>query len=264
MGCFALGQTALITTAGLLMLMSRDLDDPGRTAPDRRAASVWRDAIVLWALTAKPPLALTGATALLAGRRFRPLVLALGLTVLSTVVLTPALGIGWMREYAHLATHYGRETADPAFAWSFVPETMSNLRALLHVALGTSDSVASHWSSGLWLLVLAGIVATGLGGVLPVQASWGFAALAYLLLCPHVSWTEEVLLVLILALVARATPPAAPPVRWAALGLILVSLYLLPGVGGHLAAFRLPAVFATQALLVGLVWTQWLSVPRRQ
>jgi len=34
-GCFALGQTALITTAGLLMLMSRDLDDPGRTAPDR-------------------------------------------------------------------------------------------------------------------------------------------------------------------------------------------------------------------------------------
>ena len=50
---------------------------------------------------------------------------------------------------------------------------------------------------------------------------------------------------LILALVARATPPAAPPVRWAALGLILVSLYLLPGVlyllpdvGGHLAPFR--------------------------
>ena len=88
--------------------------------------------------------------------------------------------------------------------------------------------------------------------------------LAYLLLCPHGSWTEEVLLVLILALVARATPPAAPPVRWAALGLILVSLYLLPDVGGHLAAFRLPAVFAAQALLVGLVWAQWLSVPRPQ
>ena len=30
-GCFALGQTALITTAGLRMLMSQDLDDPGRT-----------------------------------------------------------------------------------------------------------------------------------------------------------------------------------------------------------------------------------------
>jgi len=77
--------------------------------------------------------------------------------------------------------------------------------------------------------------------------------------------------VLILALVAQATPPAAPPVRWAALGLVLVSLYLLPGVlyllpdvGGHLAAFRLPAVFAAQALLVGLVWAQWLSVPRPQ
>lgn len=271
MGCFALGQTALVTTAGLLMLMSQDLDDPGRTAPDRRAASAWRDAIVLWALTAKPPLALTGATALLAGRRFRPLVLALGLTVLSTVALTPALGIGWMREYAHLATHYERETADPAFAWSFVPGTMSNLRALLHVALGMSDSAASHWSSGLWLLVLAGIVATGIGRVLPAQASWGFAALAYLLLCPHVSWTEELLLVLILALVARTTPPAAAAVRWAVLGLILVSLYLLPGVlyqlpdvVGRLAAFRLPAVFATQVLLVGLVWAQWLSVPRRQ
>src|SRR6266404_888938 len=82
---------------------------------------------------------------------------------------------------------------------------------------------------------------------------------------------EELLLVLILALVAQATPPAAPPVRWAALGLVLVSLYLLPGVlyllpdvGGHLAAFRLPAVFAAQALLVGLVWAQWLSVPRPQ
>jgi len=91
------------------------------------------------------------------------------------------------------------------------------------------------------------------------------------LLCPHVSWTEELLLVLILALVARTTPPAAAAVRWAVLGLILVSLYLLPGVlyqlpdvVGRLAAFRLPAVFATQVLLVGLVWAQWLSVPRRQ
>jgi len=69
---------------------------------------------------------------------------------------------------------------------------------------------------------------------------------------------------LILALVVRATPPAAPPVRWAALYLILVSLYLLPGVlyllsevGGRLVAFRLPSVMATQTLLGGLVWAQW-------
>jgi hypothetical protein len=262
-GCFVLGQTALLTAAGLLLLLSRDLDEQARTASERRTTFSWRDVIVLWALTAKPPLALTGASALLAGRRFRAVLLALVLTVLSTALLTPKLGIGWVREYAHLMGHYDRESVDPAFAWSLMPQTMGNLRALLHLTFGMGDALASRWSTGLWLLALAGIVTGGLGRKLPAQACWALAVLAYLLLCPHVSWTEEVHLVLILALVAHATPPAASGLRWAVVGLVLVSLYVLPGVGGHGGVLRLPALVAAQALLIGLVWLQWVPVRPR-
>src|SRR5262249_49713613 len=57
--CLALGQTALLTTAGVLFLATRSVKEPPND---------WRgdlaEAMVLWLLTAKPPLAVTAGVGL--------------------------------------------------------------------------------------------------------------------------------------------------------------------------------------------------------
>ncbi len=259
--CFKLGQTALLTTAGLLFLMRSELEEPSCRRPPRGACSSWLDALVLWLLTAKPPVALTAGALLVIDRRWRAIALAIGLSIVSTALLTPLLGVHWAQGYLHLMTHYDLDTADPVYVWSLVPETMSNLRALLHVTFGIRDSIASRLSGSVWLLVLAGIVAAGLRGKLTVEVRWALAVLAYLLLCPHVTATEELQLALVLALFADATLPVAQAARWAAVGLVLGVLYLAPGLGYH-GPLRLPAVFAGKVLLAGLIWVRWLRLPQ--
>ena len=101
----------------------------------------------------------------------------------------------------------------------------------------------------LWGLTVAALIAWG-------PALWGFAVLAYLLFCPHVSATGDLHLALLLVLLEH--PPA---VRWSAVGLTLAALTLLPQVGLYDGALRLPVVLASKALLAGLVWTQWRPSP---
>src|SRR5438034_1077910 len=126
---FALGQTAFLTTAGLFFLMVRD-------AEGERSHGAWRESLVLWLLTAKPPIAATGGLALLARRRGRSVAGAAGLTLVTTLALTPWLGTGWVRDYLHLLGSYDRVGLPSAFAWSIVPQSMSNFRAALHPDLG--------------------------------------------------------------------------------------------------------------------------------
>jgi glycosyl transferase family 87 len=265
--CFKLGQTGFLTAAGLLFLMMRDLEAQATPTPARAATSDWLDVMVFWALTAKPPMALTAGVVLVAGRRWRTVLLGFGLSVLTSLVLTPLLGTDWMREYLHLITHYNLDAADPAYVWSLKPQTMGNLRALLHVTGAIRDSLASGWSNALWVLAGAGIVAGGLRRRLPTEAAWGFAVLAYLLFCPHVTSTEELHLVLLLALVGLASRPVSGAVRWATVALVLTALYLPPGIG-YQGPLRLPAVFAAKLLLAALLWVQWMrpqpqSLPSR-
>src|SRR5262249_967906 len=158
-------------------------------------------AAVLWTLTAKPPLAIAAATALLAGRRLRIVLATLCLTIVSTGLLLPLLGRGGLAEYLRLLTHYDLDTAAPAFAWSLVPDTMGNVRSLLHVSLGVRDAVATRWSTVLWLVASASIIVAAARRAIAPQVRWSLAVLAYLLFCPHVSWTEELQLVVILAAV---------------------------------------------------------------
>jgi hypothetical protein len=82
----ALGQTAILSTAGLVFLMAVDRDD--------RRPSPWASGVVLWLATAKPPVAITAAAVLLVRRRWRPLAVAGLLTVASTIAVLPWLGPG--------------------------------------------------------------------------------------------------------------------------------------------------------------------------
>jgi hypothetical protein len=250
--CFTGGQTSFLTAAGLLFLMLRDLDRDAASTKASSLRSAWPDAIVLWALTAKPPLALTAGVALVAERRWRTVALALGLSVLTSAALMPLLGTAWGHDYVHLMTHYDLESADPAFVWSLKPQTMGNLRALLHVTVGLGDGLASRCSSGVWGLSILGVVAIGWQRRLAPEAVWGFAVLAYLLFCPHVTATEELHLVVVLALIAHASRIVPGAVRWPAVALVLAVLYLAPGFG-YQGALGIPSAFLAKALLVGLV-----------
>jgi hypothetical protein len=254
LGCWKLGQTAIMTTVALIALMNSEVTAE-RTGPGRHGVG-W-GAVVLWALTAKPPLAVAAGTALLAGRRFRMVGTALGLTVVSTALLLPLLGRGGLAEYLGLLTHYDLDTAAPAFAWSLVPDTMGNVRALLHVTLGIGDAAATRWSTVLWLLASTSIMVTAARRAMPTEVRWSLAVLAYLLFCPHVSWTEEMQLVVILAAVGTLDRRHAS-IRGAIIGFVLVMLFLLPGIPFRGGA-RLPVAVAGKGLIGVALWVGWGS-----
>jgi len=199
-GALALGQTALLGTVGIFFLAHRTL----APAPSD-VARHWRHgfalAAVLWTLGAKPPLALTAGAAMLALGAIGPVATAVGLTLAGAAVLTPWMGSGWVVDYAHLIGTYDRVAADPAFAWSLVPEHMSNLRAFLSVDLGVRDDLASRSSNLVWILSLGLVTLAGWRRRIDPPRVWALAILSYLLFCSHVSSTDELLLVVVPALV---------------------------------------------------------------
>jgi hypothetical protein len=186
LACLALGQTALLTTAGLVFLATRSVKEPPNSWWSELA-----EALILWLLTAKPPVAVTAGVGLLACRRWRPVGLAALMTLLSTLALTPLLGSGWVSDYLQLVSRYNAERADPAFAWSLVPSYMSNLRAILNLYLGIADGTASKIGSLLWAASLAGLMVVAWKRYLTPGKAWFLAILAYVLLAPHVNFTED-------------------------------------------------------------------------
>src|SRR5262249_19189458 len=141
------GQTAILSAAGLLLLFH----------PEQAPRRPWLSVLVLWALTAKPPLAITAGAVLLARGDVRTVVGAVILTAATPLCLQPLLGPHWVGDYLTLIGHYNVEEADPAFAWCLAPTYMSNLRAVLFGA-GMDDALASRISTLAWIGSLGGIV----------------------------------------------------------------------------------------------------------
>ncbi len=252
----ALGQTALLTTTALFFLMGAHAGGGGvaRRGP-------WGEAAVLWLLTAKPPLAVTGGAALLAVGRPRSVALAAGLTLVSTLALTPWLGDGWARDYLRLVGAYDRAGLPAAFAWSIVPQTMSNLRAALHPDLGVGDDVAALVSSAVWIAALGVVVLAGWRRSLPAWLTWSLSVMAFLLFCPHVSSTEDIALFCVLAGVGRAPVPAT--VQVAAATLAFGGLLLSPGFG-PLEAVRPSMLFLAKIGLAALLTTHFFLAAQRE
>jgi hypothetical protein len=234
----ALGQTAILTTVALLWLMMQDR---------KTAVPPWRAGTVLWLLTAKPPLAITAACALLARRRWRPALVAGGLTAASTLAVVPFLGPGWVHDYVGMLGRYDRETLPPAFAWSIVPETMSNLRAALAVDLGVRDAVAVQACTLLWAVAIVGVLAAAWRCMPGRGRVWAFTVLAYLLLFPHVSATENVALACVLAALGAPRTRAAT----AAVVAVVVGLWLAPGLDPP--HWPRPSVLLFAMLVVGAI-----------
>jgi len=204
-GAMFLGTTAIASTALFLALADRA----------RRGRQTWGGsdllgAMLLWALTAKPPLALTAGAVLIAMRRWSIVVPALVLTLVTTLMATPWLGEGWIVDYLTLVTRFNTSEADPVFAVGLAPEAMTNIRALLLVDLGWSDRIASRLVGVLWLLVI-GIVATvGVRRWTPAGL-WSIGILTYLVFFPHVSSHEDLHLYIVAALLGGSSATTARP-----------------------------------------------------
>jgi hypothetical protein len=248
--CLRDGQTALLTTAGLWFLVERDLDD--RAGP----TSDWPDALVLWALLARPPIGLTAALVLCLRGRARSVGAAAALTIATTAALLPRLGTGWLSTYVHLLTHYDLETANPIYLFSLVPELMGNFRALLHVTLGVGDAAAARASTVAWVASIVALAAASLRGALRARALWTLALLAYLLFCPHVTGTEDMHLMLVLALFVPRTSEVPPAVRSTLVAAVFTALSVTPMLGRE-DAIHIPVAVASKVLVAALVAVDW-------
>jgi hypothetical protein len=230
-----LGQTAVLSTAGLIYLWA--------------TVSSVGAGVVLWLLTAKPPLAITAAVALVARRRWRPVVAAIVLAAVTTAVVSPWLGTRWVPDYLNLLRHYDRVHLPPSFAWSIVPESMSNLRAALSADVGLGDDTSVAISEAVWVASLVALVAVAWSRPLHGGLVWSLALLAYLLFCPHVSASEDIGLVFVpIALERRLS--AAPAL--AAVALVFGGLHLSPAMG-VLARRRPSVLFFAKIALVAVV-----------
>ncbi len=242
LGCFVLGQTALATGAGLLFIAEKTRADAHKEG--------WRDslisAVVLWALTAKPQIAMAAAAVLVGLRQWRTLVVGGLLTVISTFLVWPLLGPHWMTDYLHLIGTFNKMDAGRVFVMAFVPGIMANLRAVLSVDIGLRDDISSLVSAIMWLAALGYIVVKGLRSRLPAAALWSMSILSYLLFCPHVSPTEELQVVIILALCVSMREKLA---RYELVLLITLPLLVfMSPFSGPFQGIRLP-LFITQLAL---------------
>ncbi len=196
--CLANGQTALVTTGWFAAAMS--------AGDDRRIGRQLGAVAGLAALSAKPPLAVIAAVALLVSGGVRAVVVAA--TAIGAVLLVAA---SWWTpqvfgDYASFVAKYNLVDADPIVRAGFVPWHMTNLRSmLLHV--GTFDDAqafrASAVAFGVALTVPFAIVGW-CRRAWPRDVAASFAVVAYLLLAPHLSASEDVLLVVPLLLLLRA------------------------------------------------------------
>jgi hypothetical protein len=197
--CLVNGQTALVATGCLAALLHA-----ARAGVRRVDVLVCGVAVAL--LAAKPPLAIVSVICLLlAGRTIAA---GLGLILSGLEVLGAAAywspAIFW--DYAGLTGRYTLVDADPVVRAGFSPYWMTNLRSVL-LRVGPFDDSRAFFVTG-WVFAAATaipLVAVALRRrtwPLDVAASW--AVLAYLLFAPHLSPTEDVLLVVPLAMLLAA------------------------------------------------------------
>jgi Glycosyltransferase family 87 len=185
-GDVQLGQSAAVLGLITFALISAAADS-------RREA--WA-ALLLFLLTAKPPLALAMGVGLLWNRQTKPVLLAAGLAALEVAAVTWLLGPGWISDYWELLTHYTSDTAPEAFRAFVSPKGMSNLRYLLAAGAGWSDRSASWASVGCW----AAAIVWGTSLVLRERLPAGplrpaFALLLYCLFSPHLTFPNDLMIV---------------------------------------------------------------------
>lgn len=254
--CMQLGQTALLTGAGLLYLAENSKDEQSGDSCVKNAIYT---GTVLWLLTAKPPLALTAGAVLLSLRKWRPILVALIITMIMTLAISPLLGANWVHDYLTLIMTHNLVAADKIFAFSHYPHHMANLRGILNIDFHVADNLASRVSSIMWLFSLLWMITAGAQLKLQKAAYWALGLLFYLLFCPHVSSTEELQLVLLLPLCVPVMQEKLNQRELALFALIPLLPFMSPAVGPFFQDIRWGLFVAKLFLVFIIVYHYWKS-----
>lgn len=248
--CLALGQTAVLSAACFAVLARACQRRDGLKAKGVASAA-------LWALTAKPPLAIVGAAGLwLSGSR-RDVFVSVAAAGGTIALMLPFLGWDSLGNYVEMIAHYDRQSASPVYAWSLAPSHMTNVRSILSVDIGVGDRLASQCSSVLFFAGLGGIALWGSRGADRGPACLGLALLVYLAFFPHVTATENLLLISILPVLAMGRDRSSA----------LKAYWLAPAVGfispsiGPFAGIR-PATALATLMIFFLLARQLLIADR--
>jgi hypothetical protein len=243
------GEIQLGKTAVVLGMIAFALITACRGRGDDRAAG-----LLLFLLTAAPPLALAMGLGLLIDRRPKAVSLALCLVAIEVACVAALLGPGWVGDYIRLLTHYTSDTAPRAFRPFLRPDGMSNVRHLL-VTLGWADHTAATASVAGWATVMAVALAMR-DGLRPGTIRLSLALLAFTIFSPHLTFSND-LLVVIVVWFMHAEADLRPLTRAVLIGLLVVILdsgpskaFLLNDVGANLALLAKLAV-AIVLLAVG-------------
>ena len=150
--------------------------------------------LVLWALTARPQLAITAGVALLAIRQWRTRAAGIFADGGDDRSGDASAGTTLVLGLPIIARPLRSGDRTPAYQWALVPSYMNNLRAVLTMACGVRDDWSCKISMAAWLVSLALVLMSAWHRRLPTALVWGTCILLQLLLCPHVNSYELILL----------------------------------------------------------------------
>lgn len=233
LGCVQLGQTSIWALLILSLLCFRPNDG-------------WISGLLLFLLSAKPPLFIAAAMALFWSRQWKTVAFALALGGIEGTIVTLFLGSGWIKDYIHLLTHYDAASPD-GFHHLQPHESMSNLRNFLVSSGSLPDLSASSLALKLWIGSLILVSAALLICRQPVcfPASLSLGLMLYLALFPHVTFTEDLLLALPLFMWIKKSRSTSAQAGVA----ILLAIFLNMGIHKGI----LPFLWATQLIFLGKI-----------
>jgi hypothetical protein len=213
----------------------------------------WGLAFLIFLLTAKPPLAITAWLALWGVGERRSLGLAVALTSAWVVLVTAWLGTDWFKDYLYLLTHYNTQDAPPDLAISLEPIRMSNLRNVLF-SLGWADGRwSSRWSSLGWVLSCGLFFLAVRKGRTTLGLSLALSLAIYEIFCPHLTFTEDVLIAVPVLWLATQSSARISAALWVLAGFIVMNTgpakILLNAPAGAVVAFVIKCLLGISLVL---------------
>lgn len=139
-GSIALGQTSIIATGALLLLL-RICQAKARKQKKRENTSL-ASLFLIFILAIKPSYLILGMLSLLVFRLWKEIFLSLGLLSVILLLLTVRLGPTWPHDYSLSLTTYMTSAVPQHYQSSIVPQTMNIFRSAFSDIIGDSLSLS--------------------------------------------------------------------------------------------------------------------------
>jgi hypothetical protein len=248
------GQTALWTTALIALTWSVIFDPKTAQWKSLDPRETWLAGLALFLVSPKPNLALTLGALLLAAGAWRAVFLASLAFALSFLAVSPLLGgpLVALQDYLQLLLHFNESSIGSYLREGLDAKTYTNLQSFCVQTGWVSAAHAARLNYALWLGGTAALLVFQFRRPTLSPRLMLLAILSvFLLFCPSVNATEDVLLALI---VIESHLWKNPSGRWLRLALLFVVVNCNQNVGlfhgTGLAALPLPFLAKT----VVLVW----------